>query len=394
MVTSFFDAVELVPEDPILGLAPLFAKDPRNEKVNLGIGSYKTAEGKSFLLQTVSEAEDRLAIEKLSKDYLPMEGDPLFLEKMVELALGRNDPELFYAVQGIGGTCSLRLAAQFLKNSSIPTIAIPNPSWVNHHLIFTSVGLQVETYTYYDQKNHQIDIKGMLLALEKLPSGSAVLLQAACHNPTGADLNHEQWHKILEVFQKRDLLAFFDNAYQGFAKSLEEDVYPIRLFDQNNREMLIASSCSKNFGLYAERVGALIFRMNHSTSRPLISSQIKKIIRSIYSSPPAHGARIVAHILNDIGLRACWKEELNAMRTRIQNMRQVFAARLAVRRGDNAFQFLAEEYGFFSLLGIDEETVMKLRDKKAIYLPSSGRINIAGLTPSNIDYVIEALAQI
>ena len=388
---SFFDAVELAPEDPILGLPPLFAKDPRAEKVNLGIGNYLTSEGHPYLLQSVLEAEQLLTSEKLSKEYLPMEGEPLFVNKMVELAVGPFNSDEYYAVQTIGGTGSLKLAAEFLLNTLTPIIALSTPSWANHHLIFRMAGVKIHTYPYYDSANHCINFEGMLQAIEKLPPGSAVLLQTACHNPTGADLNQKQWQEVLEVLKKGRLLPFFDNAYQGFGQSLEEDVYALRLCHEMGMEMVISSSCSKDFGLYGERVGVLIFRINHPNDRALISSQMKVIIRSIYSSPPGHGARIVAKILNNKELTARWKEELGGMRTRLQEMRVALAAGLTQKLKNDRYQFLERERGFFSILGIDETQVLNLRQTKGIYLPNNGRINIAGLTPSNLDYVINAL---
>lgn len=392
LVNSFFDTVEMAPDDPILSLAALFAEDQRSEKVNLGIGSYRTAEGSSYLLQAVSEAEGLLAKESAPRDYLPIEGDLGFLNRLQELTFGKNEiGSPIYGAQTIGGTSALHLAAAFLSHNVTPVIAVSTPTWSNHHLIFKNAGLTIHPYPYYDGKTHKIDLRGMFEALDRLPPSSAVLLQTTCHNPTGVDLNRSEWQEILSLCQKKHLLPFFDNAYQGFAASISEDTYPIELFLKHEMEMIVATSCSKNFGLYGERVGALFIVLRHAEAKKTVGSRFKQFIRSHYSTPPIHGAKVVAKILSDPKLRHHWIDELENMRTHVEEMRENFSADLISKSGSGAFSFLRDGKGFFSLLDISGEDVLRLRREKGIYMPSNGRINIAGLTPINLSYVVDAI---
>jgi aspartate/tyrosine/aromatic aminotransferase len=392
---SWFESVQIAPDDPILSIPPLFAKDQHPQKVNLGIGSYRTADGKPYLLQSVARAQNLLSAEPTPKDYLPIDGDAQFLEQVSNLILGDQfDKECVYAAQTVGATNALCIAAHFLGKQLSPNIAISTPSWSNHDLIFSSAGFKVQTYPYYDVKRHVRDVESMLQFLQKLEPSSIVLFQTRCHNPTGSDLNLKEWTAVLEVVKERKLFTFFDNAYQGFAESIEKDVFPIRLFQQHKMEMAIASSFSKNFGLYGERIGALHLVLNAPDAKKRVASQIKQIIRSIYSTPPIHGGRLIATILKDPDLKKFWNDEVDNMRTRVKEMRQILASGLISKSGSPHYQFLESEQGFFSLLGISEEKVKILRSEKGIYLPTNGRINIAGLTPYNVEYVIDAIAAI
>jgi aspartate/tyrosine/aromatic aminotransferase len=240
---------------------------------------------------------------------------------------------------------------------------------------------------------HGISFDSILTTLKSLPPSSAVLLQAACHNPTGADFSKQQWQTILEVIRDHHLFPIFDNAYQGFGISIEEDPYPIRLFYENNIEMAIATACSKNFGLYGERVGALIFSLHEASIKEPLMSHIRRMIRSQYSSPPRHGAKIVGQILSNPELEVVWKNELDAMRHRVQNMRNAFAKGLIAKTQNPLYHYIQEQSGFFSLLNLNEKQVIKLREEKAIHLPLNGRINMAGLTSVNLDYCLDALAE-
>lgn len=388
---SFFDSVLPTEEDPILGLPILVAKDPRPNKVNLGIGSYKTAQGSSLLLNSVVKAEETLVALKKPRDYLPIEGDPLFNQKMIELNLGVEAPkERVTCFQTIGGTQALRLGGEFLSRHLSSLVFISTPTWSNHHLILANAGLTVETYPYYDKAKGKIEFEAMKATFLTMPPGSIALLQTANHNPAGASLNRDQWKMIGEILLERRILPFLDNAYQGFGKSLEDDAYPIHLFLRMGLEMLIAFSCSKNFGLYGERVGGLIFVANHKDSLTNVNSQLKKIVRSFCSTPPIHGGAIVREILSNPNLRTEWEKELEAMRNRVISMRHAFAAQLSNKSGKD-YSFLNNQEGFFSLLNLTEEQVLKLRNDKGVYMPLNGRINIAGLTPSNIDDVVDAI---
>lgn len=378
---SHFHRIELLPDDPILGLPKLFNDDPHPRKVNLGIGIYKTEEGSSYLFESVRAAEKVLFEAAAPLDYLPIEGDSLFLKQMIALNLGKADEKTF-AFQTVGGTGSLSLAAEFLLHFVSKTIAISNPSWLNHVPLFKRAGFNISLYPYFHA--YKIPFEQTVAALKALPQSSIVLFQTACHNPTGIDFSKEEWQTLLELVKAKNFLPLFDNAYQGLGTSLEEDIWPQKLFYENGVEMVISTGCSKNFGLYGERVGALIFCIKETAERPAIMSQLRKIIRSRYSSPPLQGAKIVAEILNRPALKKMWEEDLARIDQRIQNMRQSLA------KGLNNEAFNAGK-GFFSLLDIDEKTVLKLRKEKGIYMPLNGRINMAALTPTNMDYVIAAL---
>jgi aspartate/tyrosine/aromatic aminotransferase len=382
-----FSQIPLAPEDPILGLPYLFAKDENPNKVNLGIGSYRTADGRPYLLHTVAAVESQLASKVHFLEYLPLEGDPFFIEQSAALVFGIGyNSEKMAGMQTVGGVAALRLAADLIAKHLLSSMALPSPTWPNHDLIFESAKLQVHTYPYYNKAHHEVDFEPMVEALKKLPAGCAVLLQNACHNPTGADLSDVQWQTLVKIFQECQLVPFFDNAYQGFGYGMDKDVYPIRLFLDNGLDLIVANSYSKNFGLYGERVGSLFIV---TSNKRAVLSQLKRNVRSIYSTPPCHGAKIVSTILSDPKLRQEWMEELGDMRQRIESMRKNLAEGL----GDT-YQFLRSQKGFFSLLGLSEAQVLYLREAKSIYMPLNGRINIAGLTPSHLTYVIDALVNL
>lgn len=391
---SFFDDITQAEEDPILGLPILFNKDPRKDKVNLGIGSFKTAEGRSLLLESVQKAETALLQQKSPRDYLPIEGDARFNLETIRLVLGEHAPlDQVLCFQTIGGTQGLRLGGEFLAQHLASSIYISSPSWSNHELIFSSAGLSFEHYPYYDSKNHQIVFDQMVEKIKKMAPGSVILLQAANHNPTGANLSKKQWEELASLIPKLGVLPFFDTAYQGFGSSLEEDVFPIRLFMEKGIEMLIAHSCSKNFGLYGERVGALLFVSHHAESLSKVGSQLKKIVRSFCSTPPVHGGKVVAEILSQPVLKALWKEEVEAMRQRVTEMRKLLVEELR-NRGSEAFDFILQREGFFALLGMSNEQVLKLRQDKGLYIPLNSRINIAGITQQNSALVADAILSI
>jgi len=392
---SLFMNLDRAPDDPILGLPKLFNSDLRPEKVNLGIGSYMTEEGHSYLFKCVETVEKNLALHNTPKDYLPIDGDPIFLKTTIALNLQQSpDPEEVFAVQTIGGTGALSLAAEFLFKYFSKTIAISDPSWANHAPLFRKAGFDVRLYPYYDVVQHKIrfnEIKDFLL---NLPSSSIVLLQSACHNPTGADFSKEEWQEVMELIKEKKLLPIFDNAYQGLGASIEEDVYPLQLFHKNKVDMLIATANSKNFGLYGERIGALIFSLPNAPFKLDILSQVRRIIRSHYSSPPIQGAKIVGEILNSPILKKEWEKELKGIHTRILEMRTAFTKELIFKSKNSGYAFLYQDKGFFSLLGLSEEQVLTLREKQGIYMPLNGRINMAGLTSSTINYVTDSIAKV
>lgn len=390
-----FKNLTRAPDDPILGLPKLFKADPRQEKVNLGIGSYMTEDGASYLFKCVEKAEKIFALQNTPKDYLPIDGDPLFLKNTIYLNLQQQtDQEEVFAVQTIGGTGALSIAAEFLATYLSKTIAISDPSWANHAPLFRKAGFDVQLYPYYDNEKHQVRFEEIKSFLRELPASSIILLQAACHNPTGADFSKEEWNELMELIKEKKLFPLFDSAYQGLGTSIEEDVYPLHLFHKNKIDMMIATANSKNFGLYGERIGALIFSLPSAPHRMDILSQIRRIIRSHYSSPPIQGAKIVGVILEQPILKQEWETELQSIRNRILEMRKAFTKELISKSMRKEFIFLNQDKGFFSLLGITEAQVLTLREKNGIYMPLNGRINMAGLTSSTIDYVTDSISKI
>lgn len=391
----FFNDIPQLPEDPIFGLPIAFAADPRPNKINLGIGAYKTAEGVPLVLSSVRKAESFLLQKNLNKDYLPIEGDPDFLRCSLQLLLGTDSSlwqtNRFFAAQTVGGASALRIGSEFLAKLVGKTIFISQPSWSNHKQIFERAGLNVGSYPYFDPQTHLLDYYGMCQAIKNMPPGGVILLHGCCHNPSGIDPSFEQWKELSDLIKKQQLIPFFDMAYQGFGQGLELDAQAIRHFVNEGHEMLIAYSFSKNFGLYGERVGFLTLVCSSADRVPHIASQIKSLIRGNYSNPPLHGARIVSTILKSHELTLEWKSELNNMCERIQEMRKALIAALLVKGQDHNFNYMHQQSGLFSFSGLKAEQVQFLRAEKAIYMPNNGRINIAGLNTQNVSYVAESL---
>lgn len=395
---SFFNDLVLLPDDPILSLPIDFAMDPRPLKVNLGIGVYKTAEGASLVLNSVRKAESMIIQKNLPKDYLPIEGDKEFLTCGLQLLFGAEYPFLpqsnLFSCQTIGGTGALRVGADFLSRNISRTIFIPQPSWPNHKLIFERAQLNVGSYPYYDAQKHQINFSGMCEAIQNMPPASIIVLHACCHNPTGFDPTPEQWRELSTLIKQQKLIPLFDVAYQGFGQTVDEDAQAVRTFLKDGHEMLICYSFAKNFGLYGERVGFLTVVSAKSESVPKIASQIKTSVRGNYSMPGLHGARIVKTILKSPELTQEWQAELENMRERIQAMRSAFMATLLAKGADLNVSHRNQQYGLFCFCGLTPGQVQRLRVEKGIYLPSNGRINLAGLNMQNIEYVVNAIVSI
>ncbi len=394
----FFNQIVQLPPDPILGLPIAFAADPRPNKINLGVGAYRTAEGHPLVLTCVKKAECHLLQKNLNKEYLPIEGDSEFLKCALPLLFGVDSPLLesgcYFAAQTVGGASALRIAGEFLAKLVSKMIFLPQPSWSNHKQIFERASLNVGSYPYFDPKSCMLDFQGMCKAFENMPPASVILLHGCCHNPTGIDPTFDQWQQLSKVIKQRKLIPLFDMAYQGFGQNFEKDGEAIRYFAAENHEMLIAYSFSKNFGLYGERVGFLTIVSEKREEIPKIGSQVKYLIRSNYSNPPLHGARIVATILKSRELTLEWKTELSNMSQRIKEMRKAFIAALLVKGHDHNFDYMQDQKGLFSFSGLNPEQVRALREEKAIYVPSNGRINIAGLNTCNLAYVTEALLSV
>ncbi|HDY7884250.1 TPA: aspartate/tyrosine/aromatic aminotransferase [Vibrio vulnificus] len=394
-----FEKVVAAPADPILGLTEEFKKDPRAEKINLGVGIYKTEQGETPVLATVKKAEAALVKTEKTKSYLTIEGTAEYALAVQKLLFGA-DAELINAqraktAQAPGGTGALRVAGEFIKRQlGDVKIWISNPTWANHHGVFRAAGLETVEYAYYNPETKDKDFAAMLADLEKASAGDVVLLHGCCHNPTGIDPTAQEWEALAKLVADKGLLPLFDFAYQGFAKGVEEDAQGLRTFAKFNKEILVASSFSKNFGLYNERVGAFTLVAESQEIAETAFSQVKAIIRSIYSNPPAHGSAVVTHILNDAALRAEWEAEVAEMRDRIQEMRELFVATLKEEGVAADFSFIERQNGMFSFSGLNKDQVARLKEEFAIYIVGSGRISVAGMTKSNMGPLCKAIAAV
>jgi aspartate/tyrosine/aromatic aminotransferase len=395
MTPTFFSHVELFPPDPILSLPILFDADSREQKVNLGIGVYKDDQNVTPILASVRKAEEWLHSQELGKEYQPIEGKPEFIQAITKLIYGEVLPlNRIGAMQTLGGTGALRLGCDFLVRQGHHDIYLPDPSWANHSQISQNSGMQVQLYSYYKISTASFLQKEMFKIIEAIPSGSVLLLQAGCHNPTGMDLNKNQWQELSTIIKDRKLIPFFDLAYQGFGGGLEEDCWPIRYFASQDHEFFVANSFSKNMGLYGERVGALSWFMHDVESVSRILSQLKQMARASYSNPPLHGGRLVYTILNSKDLREDWVKELDQMRSSINEKRHLLKERLKAKLPDRNFDFLEDQHGMFSMIGFSPNQVDRLKKEYGIYITQSGRISIPGLTTNNVDYVANSFATV
>ena len=397
---SLFAAVEMAPGDPILGLVETFKADPRPHKINLGIGIYLDESGRIPLLPSVHEVERALALAAAPRSYLPIDGLPAYNALTQALLFGADAPVLaagrVATAQTIGGSAALRVGADVLKQllGEQARIAISDPSWGNHQVVFRAAGFALSEYRYFNPSNHGLDFAGMLEDLSHLEAGSVVLLHACCHNPTGVDLNAAQWQQLIELLHEHNLLPFVDMAYQGFDQGLQADSIALRLLAQSPVEaFVVANSYSKSFSLYGERVGALSMVGTDRAEAARLLSRMKQTIRTIYSSPATHGAALVAGVLGNPGLRAQWEAELGAMRARIHAMRAGFVERLAAH-GAPQFAFIQQQAGMFSYSGLSQMQVRRLRDEFAIYALDSGRICVAALSLESLDAVAAAVASV
>ncbi|MEO7068665.1 MAG: amino acid aminotransferase [Rhodanobacter sp.] len=397
---SFFASVEMAPSDPILGLVETFKADARSDKVNLGIGIYHDEHGRIPLLATVREIEQALALAASPRSYLPIDGLPAFNQLTQQLLFGAQSPLLaegrVATAQTIGGSAALRVGAEMLKQvlGDQAKVAISNPSWGNHLVVFRAAGFQPSEYRYYNPSNHGLDFPGMLEDLAHLAPDTVVLLHACCHNPTGVDLDAQQWQKVIELLHEYRLVPFVDMAYQGFDKGIEQDSLVVRLLAASPiKSYVVANSYSKSFSLYGERVGALSMVAANRDEATRVLSRMKQVIRTIYSSPATHGAALVAGVLGSAELRPRWEQELGEMRSRIHAMRAGFVERLAAH-GAPQFAFVQQQAGMFSYSGLSKAQVDRLREEYAIYALSSGRICVASLNMSNLDKVAAAVAEV
>ena len=391
-----FESLSPAPPDAILGLNESFKTDESPNKINLGVGVYKDPTGNTPVLKCVKAAEERLVRDESSKSYLPING---------HLQYGHHVPKLLFGdlvstdrcatIQTPGGTGALRVAGDFVKNM-FPGAGIwtSDPTWANHPNVFDAAGLDVQKYRYFDASTSSLDFDAMLEDLKTIPAGDVVLLHGCCHNPTGVDPSLEQWKEISAVLKQQQALPLVDFAYQGFADGLDADASGLRSLLDDHEELLVCSSFSKNFGLYRERVGALVALSKDADTSETVLSQLKRVVRTNYSNPPSHGASIVATVLDDEELTAQWHQELAEMRDRINGTRDLFVESLKTAGIDRDFGFIRRQRGMFSFSGLTKSQVEQLRKDHAIYIVGSGRINVAGITGDNVGYLCEAIAKV
>ncbi|WP_201189786.1 amino acid aminotransferase [Pseudomonas fluorescens] len=393
-----FDAIGRVPGDPILGLMEAYAQDPNPRKFDLGVGVYKDAHGLTPILASVKLAEQRLVDRQNTKTYIGGHGEPAFGRAINELVLGADSSliaeQRVGATQTPGGTGALRLSADFIAQC-LPGrgVWLSNPTWPIHETIFATAGVTVNHYPYVGSDN-RLDVEAMLAVLKTAPIGDVVLLHACCHNPTGFDLTHEDWRRVLEVVRSRQLVPLIDFAYQGFGDGLEQDAWSTRLFAAQLPEVLITSSCSKNFGLYRDRTGALIVCAGSAEKLLDIRSQLANIARNLWSTPPDHGAAVVATILGDPELKSLWSDEVEAMRLRIAQLRGGLLEALEPHGLRDRFAHIGVQRGMFSYTGLTPEQVLQLRDRHSVYMVGTGRANVAGIDATRLDLLAEAIAEV
>jgi aspartate aminotransferase len=394
-----FERLERMPDDPILGLMAAFRADTDPRKVDLGVGVYRNERGETPVLEAVKKAEQAVLARQTSKTYVAPIGNAGYNQCMERLVFGEGHAALkagrVRTIQAPGGCGALRVGAELIRIAMPEAIVhVSTPTWANHVPLLTGSGIKLERYPYYDAATGGVNFSAMMEGLEKLPARAVVLLHASCHNPTGADLSEPQWRDVLAVVARRGLIPYIDMAYQGLGTGVVEDAFAPRLFAAELPEVMVAVSCSKNFGLYRERTGALHIVSQTTQSADAILSQLVRIARTIYSMPPDHGAAIVQEILSNDSLRGSWADEVGGMRARINGLRKDLVARLTKAYAQRDFSFIERQRGMFSFLGVNVDQVRALRERHHCYMTDDSRINIAGLRSDNIDYFAQSVAQV
>ena len=398
-MNNIYEKIKEAPKDPILGLTEEFKSDKNPVKVNLSVGVYQDDNGKTPTFESVTLAEKKLIDINSSKTYKPIDGDSTFLEESIKLVLGENLYSEFnsktFGFNTPGGTGALKLASDFLYNfSSKSNVWLSNPTWPNHGPVFNSSGFNTKSYDYFDNNNNNVDFENMIKSIKLIPEKDIIVLHGCCHNPTGADLDLDQWIEVARLIREKNLIAVCDFAYQGLGEGIEKDAEGVRVLVKELDNLIICSSYSKNFGLYSERVGCLIYHTKNINNYLSVQSNFKKVARTIYSNPPAHGSEIVKTILIDDALRKIWLKNLNEAKDRIINMRKSLVDNLINENCDRDFSFIVNQKGMFSFTGLSEAEVLELKEKYSIYIVKSGRINVAGITSNNVEYIAKAITEV
>jgi aromatic-amino-acid transaminase len=396
---SLFTAVEMAPRDPILGLNEQFNADTNPNKVNLGVGVYYDDNGKLPLLECVQTAEKQMMASPKARGYLPIDGIAAYDAAVKNLVFGAESEAVksgrVATVQAIGGTGGLKIGADFLRKLNPGAkVLISDPSWENHRALFSQAGFTVESYPYYNAAKRGIDFDGMLTALNAAPEGTVVVLHACCHNPTGYDITPQQWDQVIAVVKARNLVPFLDLAYQGFGYGIAEDGAVVGKFVASGQNFFVATSFSKSFSLYGERVGALSVFCQDKEEAGRVLSQLKLVIRTNYSNPPIHGGQVVALVLDTPELRALWEKELGAMRVRIKEMRVALVEKLKAAGVKQDMSFITQQIGMFSYSGLTKDQMVRLRNEFGVYGTDTGRMCVAALNSKNIDYVCASIAKV
>lgn len=392
-----FEALAPTPYDPILGISKMCAADPNPNKIDLGVGIYKDSVGATPVMQAVKMAESLWHHEETTKKYVGTTGNAQFNALMLDMMIGTSaDQTLFATAQGAGGSGALRIGAEIIALANPKAkVWVPTPTWGNHIPLIGSAGIEIKSYPYYSKETLDVDFEAMCEALRSDPkAGDIILLHGCCHNPTGADLLPYQWDVIADLLNERGLIAFVDLAYFGLGDGLDKDMYGLRKLAASQEEMLLAASCSKNFGLYRERTGLVAVKTKTAEAVQIAKANLGQIVRRMISMPPDHGAALVARILSDDHLTAVWKDELETMRLRMAGLRRDLAAALSVQGAEEMAEALARQKGMFSMLPISKDQAELLRSEHSVYLLDSGRINIAGAQDEVIDRLAAAVLSV
>ena len=394
-----FETLKPVATDPILGLMAAFREDPRETKIDLGVGVYMNDRGQTPVMDAVKRAEAKLAELEKTKSYQGIAGDAEYNSRMMQLVFGDDHAVLssgrVKSLQAPGGSGALRVGAEVIRRARPEAkLWVGTPTWPNHIPLLGSAGFEIQEYPYYDTATREVNIDLMLETLRQIPAGDVVLLHGCCHNPTGADLSNEQWDQITDIALERGFVPFIDTAYQGLGDGLDEDAYGMRLMAEKLPELVVASSCSKNFGLYRARTGSITFITQTPEQAAIVGGQARAVARQMYSMPPAHGALLVSLILGDEQLCKDWKAELEEVRLRIKSMRTLLADSIQDNAQGMDFSHIKRQNGMFSFLGVKPEHLVRLREEFGIYIVSSTRINLAGINSSNINYLSESIQEV